>query len=1105
MPDQPYKEYPFIFASKGIQARPADDTLDPAAYANLDNIEELAENAFGQRLGSTLITKRIIGGITLSTSLPGPVYSLQKLSGLNGNAWRYAGSGTGLYRLNGAGIGQYAQISNTMSGNPWMGAAFKPDLSSTPTMFIADSNGMLKDNGTYPAPQQSGIFQPEFPVQAQAQEPDLVTLDNFTGTVADYTLGGVIAPSLATYVATTLTSAVAAAGITTVTVADPEVIQLFQLLTIDVGPGQETVLVLQVTATGFVANFTKPHAAGAAVTARALSVTVPASTTATISKAFVGTPISAWPTTLQQADYIGIQLQVSDPTQVQSITIKFDCGDGTFNTDYFYKVIAQGPLQSLLNNVNAPTTAAADAILSSAIGVYSNNAGGVAALNSGLNSWTPFLFQLSDFAGSGKADFNGPVFNWQNVNGYQITIVTNDQTSVVVTLESLILFGGAGPDSFAGVAYDYMFTFYNANDGTESNPSMPMTNINPPNNTNWVLPRRQPVLLSLNLLTIGPGGATKQDLQITSVRIYRRGGTLGDTYRRVDEIVVNIASAAIIKYLDTTTDADLAAADIISFTNDVPVTSGLPNPVNTALTLPIGGTNQITNVFPASMQSISIRQQVTLGSPTSIQNNFETVIVLEVFANFFTAFVQNTHAAGEQVQSTAAIGLPVTIIAIAYGQGWYAGDKNNPHLLYWSEKSNPQAVGSASNIEVGSPDDPITAIVPFKGNLYVSTRKFWWAIAPGSNQNGSPTVYPTAAKHGCMAPFGVVATEEAIYYQAIDGLRAFAGGASSYLTQDIEFIFQGVGTTPIVQADPNQFSQTQMQYWNNMIFSSYIGLDGKRHRVILHTVYKRWRNDDADAVSLLLEADTNSLVYGDSNGAIHLDRQNVGYDEQPATAPQVGIIQAPISIALQTGFQNQGMPDIQKNYNELTLDVNTAGQNLVASLVFDDGEFSVVLGNFTNAQRGKINFNLNSGEGYSYYKVQLVITGSVAQRVYLYQCSIKALPLAKTRKSFDTYNLNCGGPDSKYAKDIYIQYSSTQPVNFEIFYDDSPTVGFPFSIPSSGGRRMSIRQRLPAISFRIIRVVGQSVSDFQIWDESCLWIKFLCQGRGYEKALFVPN
>jgi hypothetical protein len=289
--------------------------------------------------------------------------------------------------------------------------------------------------------------------------------------------------------------------------------------------------------------------------------------------------------------------------------------------------------------------------------------------------------------------------------------------------------------------------------------------------------------------------------------------------------------------------------------------------------------------------------------------------------------------------------------------------------------------------------------VQFKGNLYVSTRKFWWAVAPGSNANQSPTVYPTAAKHGCVAPLGYIVTEEAIYYQAIDGIRAFAGGASSYLTQEQEFIFQGVGTSPIQEAAQSDLQYTRAAYWNNYLMFSYIGNDGNRHRLLFHTIYKRWRNDDIDAQSLFLEADTNTLVFGDSQGLVHIDRVNIGYDEGNAAGT---LVELPIPFNLQTPYNDQNLGDHPKNYQEVQMDVNTNGQELTIIVLFNDGQESITLGTISSTERQKINLPINAGSGQQAYKVSLQGTGNFTQQIYVYQAAIRWLPNAPVRRSWDS-------------------------------------------------------------------------------------------------------
>jgi hypothetical protein len=1117
MTDPVYKEYPILLSSKGISARLTDDTAPTDMYLNMNSVEELAENALAQRLGSVINNSTgSIGGAVYP--LGGKVVSLYKLGQLGNLAYRYAvDSNGGLWRLSGTSPGQYVKISSNFSGKPCSIQSFcNTDFTSVSTAFFADQNGFFKDTGTQAAPSQGGIFPPQFPVIAQSQEPTtLVQLDDYTSGTAGYSFSGVSGGTNPIYVNTSLSSAVTTPGIQAVTVADVSQPGLFQLLTIDSGANQEIVLVLLVTPTGFVADFTKTHASGASVTSLSLSVTVPASTTATITKPFGGRPIPISETVYgNQSDYIGLYLFVSDPTQVQSITLKFDCGDGSFNSDYFYKVIAQGPLQNLVSTATSstnPTTALTDALLSDSLNLYGNEAGAIGELNTGLDNWTPLLFQLSDFAGSGRADFTDPFYNWSNVNGYQIQIVTNNNASVTVSLAALVLFGGAGPDTLGGVAYDYVWTFFNPVDGTESNPCPIMTNQNPPNQTNWVYPRRQPVLLNLNLNMFqqGPPGFIKlQDPQATYARIYRRGGTLGDNFRRINEIPINVMAGGTVQYIDTAPDYQIAGAPFVSFTNDVPVPSLLPVPVNTTLNSAITFPGwQI--VTPASMANISPGQQVTLGNPTAIQNNFETVVVTSINLNpvtphqpvSFRAYVQNSHTAGEQVQASINVGQPVFGMVIAFNKAWYWGDPNNPSTLYFSTGNAPQYVGQANNVIVSTPDDYITAVVPYKGNIFVSTIKSgWWMIPPDSPATQPP--YPTACKHACVAPFGYVATEEMIAFQAADGLRAFAGGASEYLTQIIEFVFQGVGSTPIVEADQTKLSQTVMAYWNNQIYVSYIGVDGNRHRVIYHMQYKRFRNDDVDAQSLFLEADTNTLVYGDSNGLVHLDRQPIPYDQ----VNNGGVLAAgPIAINLQTAYNFQESPANQKQYNAIVVDCNTAGQTLSVSALFNDGAITLPLGTINNTQRGKINLPVNAGLGQQAYKISLQITGNVSAFSYLYQAAVEALVLPRTRKTVDTYDMNCGFADSKFCKDFWAQYTATAAINVQVYYDDNPTPGFTFTMPQVGGVRNPLRQRLPSISFRTIRVVAESTGDFIWWQDSCLFVKPQCSNRGYEKVLIVEN
>lgn len=1081
MPDQPYQTWPAILQSRGVVARTSDDTVPEGGYLNLNNVEELEENTLISRLGSTIVNKTG----TTANPLPGPVHSLGRLvSATENQAWRYAGAGTALFRRTGDTPGPYTQIAAGLSGNQWSSISYRPNISSFPYLYLADSARMLKDNGA--TTQQQGIFQPATPVQALPLAPQQITLDSFENAPGGYSIVNASGAATVIRVGTILTAPITAPGVQKAAVASMANIVPFQLLTIDRGnASQETVLVLNVPYdnSGFFADFTKTHLAGATVDEYYLSVNVAASTTATISR-FGSFNLGTFPngTLSQGADYVAIYLRVGAPQNIEQIRILLDVGGGSFTEDYYYKLVLPSIYQNSITQTQDATTLVTQVLYDQAIGVYTSGAVSGYQLTSGANQWTKVLIQMSDFQTVGNAGLNSPGFTMASINAFRIEVVTNTNGPTSIGLDGLIAFGGYGPDSFAGVAYDWLYTYYNIDTGTESNPCMFMANPQPPQFTYQVIPRRQPVQLTL---------VPSTDAQVTHIRVYQRGGTLAANFLRLAQI-----PAASTSYLAISSDAEIEAATPISFTNDVPVTSTLPVPVNTALSVPLAptGTGQMLTVTPASMANISVHQQVTIGADADLYQ--EIVIVQAVTLTTFTAFIQNAHAAGDPVAAEAIYGQPVNIAAVAYNRQWLAGDLNNPQLLYYSNAFSPESFSAAGNIEVGTPDDPIIAIVPFLGSLYVGTRSTWYGISPSQQPGTQPTVYPTTAVHGVSGSHGWITTENEIWHQAVDGIRAFAGGAATYRSQMIEFLFQPYvpGETPIEQANPSLLNQTVMAYWNNIVFIAYTGMDGNRYRLMYHTQYQRYRNDSVSALSMLLERDTNTLLYGDANGMIHQDRVGA-FDEENVSGT---VTATPIALTIQTPYLDQGAPKVQKQYNELTIDCNTNGVVVTPTLLFDDGELTLTLATFSSTSRQKINLNVNAGLGQQAYRVSLKLTASALQQAIFYQVAIRGVMLAETRQSFDTYVLNQGTDESKLCKQGYFDYESTAALSVNIYYDQAATAGFSFTLPAAP-QRISTRVRFPAVKYRLIRVTGTSTADFQMWSAD-LEVKPIVTGKGYMKS-----
>ena len=314
---------------------------------------------------------------------------------------------------------------------------------------------------------------------------------------------------------------------------------------------------------------------------------------------------------------------------------------------------------------------------------------------------------------------------------------------------------------------------------------------------------------------------------------------------------------------------------------------------------------------------------------------------------------------------------------------------------------------------------------------------------------------------------------------SLDGIREFDTSSAVYRSLDIEFLFQPQenGITPIVPANPADFSLTAMAYYLNTVYIAYTGQDNNRYRLAWHSLYRRWRNDSVPATIMLLEEDTNTLLWGDANGLIHQD--GVGFYDEASNAGT--LTTGAIALNLQSGYLDQGAERTTKQYQNLALDLDTNGQTLTWTLLFDQGEGTIVTstGTVSTTARQKLNIPINGDQGQTAYRTSLQITGSVTAQAIIYQTAIEGLILAEARRVWDSYIMTDDIEGSKIAKDCFFQYSATQTVTISVYYDQGQIPVFQTTLPASA--RITTRFRLPAVKFRLRRITAVSTADFQVW------------------------
>jgi hypothetical protein len=816
-------------------------------------------------------------------------------------------------------------------------------------------------------------------------------------------------------------------------------------------------------------------------------------------------------------DLIVITLLTSAPNNIAQMELQFFVGSGTNN--YYSAFISPAYYQGAVAGSTLAYQATQSQILADTLGLITGQPPGTTSaqlqpsnISTGAGSWQACYIPRGNFLPVGQAGQAG--LDWANVTSWNLIITTNANGGAGVSVNGLYLQWGYGPSSFAGVGYDYRQTYYNANTGTESNPT-PIQTFN--EDFGYLASTSAPIFLRQAAQVVGQ---YSPDPQVTHVRIYRRGGTLASNWVQVIQ-APNITGTGTFVLKDVIADAFVEEAPILVLDNDPPVTSSLVNPIQTTLSIATGGPGgSIYSTF--SPQTVTVAQSGAVFVPEQVvivgnANNLEEVAVITGGTGQFTAILRLMHNQGEPVNVYAVPRQPCNLCALAYDQAWLAGDPNNPHYLYYSKKDQPENFGPENYIPVGSPDYPINAVINWRGTLIVGTLATWWIIVGGAQ----PYAQPTGSQHGIVAQQGWIEVEGAVWYRAADGLREFTGADGVYKTLPVEWIYRLNPECIPPEADPTQAAQDIMAYYNNVVYTSYISLSnsGERYRLNYDTIYQRFRQDDQPATAMLWEKDINTLLLGKQistgNYAVVVDQ--VGdYDDGGwvvvGPGPIYGIEQTPINLTIQHPYRDLGKPHDKKNWNGLETDCNTQGQVLNTTLLFEDGSVSVPLAGInTGTTRQKAESIVNLGSGQEAYRASILHTIAVTVAPILYQESIDVALLPPEMASYDTYDLKMGTDQSKFIKQGWFDYTSPVPITVSLYADGShPTPYWTFTLPAQPNRGVirvrfsNINSGATAFTMRTWRLIMLVVSatnplqTFQLWKNPRIEWKVAESGHAYQ-------
>ncbi len=834
------------------------------------------------------------------------------------------------------------------------------------------------------------------------------------------------------------------------------------------------------------------------------SGTVAQNATATVNKA-VALDLSQ-NNAITTNDLIVLTLAVEAPANIAQITLQFNVGDNS-GDNYYTASISPAFYQAGIELTQDAYTTTEQQIFADALGLLTGAPVGTTTAqlqpsNLGTSSgWVTIQIPLGNFLPVGQA--GQPGYGWQNVEGYTLTVITNTNGGSNFSTNGLYLQWGYGESSYGGIGYDERYTYYDAATGTESN-GCPESQFN--SQYGYLSSLAAPFLMRQAAQITG---YYSPDPQVTHVRMYRRGGVYGANWFLYDQ-VPNITASGVgtnpFKYKDVAADTAVAQGQPLGLANDPPVTSSLPQPVVTTLAAataaPLDASAfatfapQVITVVDASAEFVP-EQVVNVGLPDTL----EQVLVIAGGTGSFTAILRLQHNQGEPVYVYSVPRQPCNLCALAYGRTYLAGDKNNPHYLYFNNASYPESFSPANYTPVGSPTAPIIAVINWRGTLFVQTTQTWWLIIPGQPPQ------PTGSIHGGISNQGWTQFEGGVYYRAMDGQRAFNGADGAYLSLSIEFVYRQNPLTPLPLADPTQASQDIMCFYNNSIYTSYIATDGNRYRLIWDAIYHRYRNDDIAATAMLWEQDINAFLVAKQ---ISPGQYAICYDQVYTQDYDDGgwvdgaLVQTPIALNIQRPYSDLGKPHYPKQWNALETDVNTQDQPMATTLYFNtEPPTSIDLASATTTQRDKVQLKVNDGDGVQAYSMSLQHTMSVTVAPTFYQEDVYAAILADYRNSWDTYWIKAGTDKFKLVKQGYFDYTSTEDIVISLYADGSTLPYYQFTLPPQPDR-LAVRKLFACWKPRLWRMIALSNGDFQFWNAPIIELKPIQESSTYSQLELQP-
>lgn len=700
---------------------------------------------------------------------------------------------------------------------------------------------------------------------------------------------------------------------------------------------------------------------------------------------------------------------------------------------------------------------------------------GQAQIATGDDSWQELTFRVKDMIRVGTDLSKG----LKDAAAFRVEILSDDETSLTVDVDSWWLGGGKGPEvGQTGFPYTYRYRSRVSQTGAVSN--------NSPVIRNGVEPRRQEVNIGLPGINTPTFTGTEE---VDRLDVSRFGGNLlewhyvGTAENFRPRIITDATNASPIVVTITTPPAmPLVNGDFIFI-------EGVNGNLNangfwevaavTATTFELVGSSgsgaytsggSLNPAFKDNLRDETVavnpnlpndnfRPFPTVGQPqtgtttavagTTVQDsgaNFDltwapgTIIHLDgipfsIYKVISTSLLEIARNAGSlgavrwDVFEPVQEGVPLLLFGPFEGYTFGVGDPDNPGVLYFTKQNEPDATTETHKIEITSPSEPLMNGVVYNGRAYVWSSERMFALY---HAFGEPQLFRTQEVPNGKGMFSrwALAVGPKIWFMAKDGIYETEGSEPRSITDgDLYPLFphegqSGEDTNGIPTPDFTQDEKLRLAYYDKYLYFDYRLPDDTSRTLVYDTRWDGWFYDeyliDGDLRGVVMHygeegLGVHSVLVGSDNGGLALDELLLQLTGQ---ADHDGV---DILGQIRTASYNEGDPRARKRYGDVYVEGDSENDSIDAEVALDEHSRIVGVKTFDHDIRDDSVVDINDGKGELGRNLSLDLSWASMQLIkfFLWERSVLARPPDVLLRGED-YS-DAGEPGDKFFQGILIE------------------------------------------------------------------------------------